>query len=61
MLVFTKTERRNYFKPSVLRDIFSKVLQAAVTDIQVYSHGFLTCGGDGCVKLVQLKDCHLET
>ncbi|XP_017699904.2 uncharacterized protein LOC103713736 isoform X2 [Phoenix dactylifera] len=30
-------------------------VRAAVTDIQVFSHGFLTCGGDGSVKLVQLK------
>ena len=30
--------------------------QAAVTDIQVVSHGFLSCGGDGSVKLVQLND-----
>lgn len=31
------------------------VVRAAVTDIQVLSHGFLTCGGDGSVKLVELK------
>ncbi|XP_020701269.1 uncharacterized protein LOC110113162 [Dendrobium catenatum] len=31
------------------------VIRAAVTDIQVFSCGFLTCGGDGSVKLVQLK------
>ncbi|XP_020264174.1 uncharacterized protein LOC109840081 [Asparagus officinalis] len=31
------------------------VVRAAVTDIQVFSHGFLTCGGDGSVKLVKLK------
>lgn len=31
-------------------------LQDAITDIQVVSNGFLTCGGDGSVKLVQLKD-----
>ncbi|MFS8022244.1 putative transcription factor WD40-like family [Helianthus anomalus] len=29
---------------------------AAVTDIQVVSNGFLSCGGDGSVKLVQLRD-----
>ncbi|KAJ4797154.1 transducin family protein / WD-40 repeat family protein [Rhynchospora pubera] len=34
---------------------FGGVVRAAVTDIQVMSHGFLTCGGDGSVKLVQLK------
>lgn len=31
-------------------------MQAAVTDIKVVSHGFLTCGGDGAVKLVKLRD-----
>ena len=31
------------------------MLQAAVTDIQVVSHGFLSCGGDGTVKLVPLN------
>lgn len=30
-------------------------VRAGVTDIQVFSDGFLTCGGDGSVKLVQLK------
>ncbi|WOK91366.1 hypothetical protein Cni_G00057 [Canna indica] len=34
---------------------FGGVVRAAVTDIQVFSHGFLTCGGDGSVKLIQLK------
>ncbi|KAL6495596.1 hypothetical protein OROGR_030159 [Orobanche gracilis] len=29
---------------------------AAVTDIQVVSHGFLTCGGDGLVKFVGFQD-----
>ncbi|KAL5998897.1 hypothetical protein ACLOJK_009845 [Asimina triloba] len=29
--------------------------QAAVTDIVVLSHGFLTCGGDGSVRMVQLR------
>lgn len=31
------------------------VLQAAVTDIQVVSDGFLTCGGDGIVKYVRFQ------
>jgi len=31
-------------------------LQAAVTDIQVLPNGFVSCGGDGSVKLVQIKD-----
>ncbi|KAI5422049.1 uncharacterized protein LOC127076092 isoform X1 [Lathyrus oleraceus] len=38
---------------------FGGVVRAAVTDIQVVPHGFLTCGGDGNVKLVQLKN-HLR-
>ncbi|GKC36247.1 ulp1 protease family, C-terminal catalytic domain-containing protein [Tanacetum coccineum] len=29
---------------------------ADVTDIQVVSNGFLSCGGDGTIKLVQLRD-----
>lgn len=32
------------------------VFRAAVTDIRVVSRGFLTCGGDGTVKLVMLRD-----
>ncbi|XP_024963286.1 uncharacterized protein LOC112503489 isoform X1 [Cynara cardunculus var. scolymus] len=35
---------------------FGGVVRAAVTDIQVVSNGFLSCGGDGSVKLVQLRD-----
>ncbi|GMH22541.1 hypothetical protein Nepgr_024384 [Nepenthes gracilis] len=35
---------------------FGGVARVAVTDIEVVSNGFLTCGGDGSVKLVQLKD-----
>ncbi|XP_029129055.1 uncharacterized protein LOC109807783 isoform X2 [Cajanus cajan] len=38
---------------------FGGVVRAAVTDIQVFSHGFLTCGGDGTVKLIRL-DNHLR-
>lgn len=40
--------------------IFTKyiilMLQVGVTDIQVISDGFLTCGGDGTVKLIQLNN-----
>lgn len=32
------------------------IFQAAVTDIQVVSNGFLTCGGDSSVKFVQITD-----
>ncbi|KAJ7951327.1 Transducin family protein/WD-40 repeat protein [Quillaja saponaria] len=49
-------ERHTFLQPSSSR--FGGVVRAAVTDIQVVSHGFLTCGGDGTVKLVQLKDYH---
>jgi len=31
-------------------------LQAAVTDLQMLPNGFVSCGGDGSVKLVQIKD-----
>ncbi|GAV71152.1 WD40 domain-containing protein/Rav1p_C domain-containing protein [Cephalotus follicularis] len=49
-------ERHTFLLPSSRG--FGGVARAAVTDIQVFSHGFLTCGGDGSVKLVQLKDHH---
>eukprot|EP01018_Ginkgo_biloba_P031845 Gb_30043 [translate_table: standard] len=32
---------------------FGGVVRAAVTDIRVLPHGFLTCGGDGAVRLFQ--------
>ncbi|KAF3439842.1 hypothetical protein FNV43_RR18120 [Rhamnella rubrinervis] len=47
-------ERHTFLQPSTRG--FGGVVQAAVTDIQIVSHGFLTCGGDGTVKLIQLKD-----
>ncbi|KAJ0110941.1 hypothetical protein Patl1_00628 [Pistacia atlantica] len=47
-------ERHTFLQPSSRG--FGGVVRAAVTDIEVVSHGFLTCGGDGSVKLVQLKD-----
>ncbi|KAA8520765.1 hypothetical protein F0562_014963 [Nyssa sinensis] len=47
-------ERHTFLQPSSRG--FGGVVRAAVTDIQVFSHGFLTCGGDGSVKLVQLND-----
>lgn len=34
---------------------FAGVVRAGVTNIQVLSNGFLSCGGDGSVKLVQLR------
>ncbi|KAK1376621.1 DmX-like protein 2 [Heracleum sosnowskyi] len=36
------------------------VVRAAVTDIQVVSNGFLTCGGDSSVKFVQITDSLVE-
>ncbi|XVF33142.1 hypothetical protein REPUB_Repub17cG0142900 [Reevesia pubescens] len=47
-------ERHTFLQPSSRG--FGGVVRAAVTDIQVVSHGFLSCGGDGSVKLVQLND-----
>ncbi|CDP08656.1 unnamed protein product [Coffea canephora] len=47
-------ERHTFLQPSSRG--FGGVFRAAVTDIQVVSHGFLTCGGDGTVKLIKLKD-----
>ncbi|XP_074279658.1 uncharacterized protein LOC141604964 isoform X2 [Silene latifolia] len=35
---------------------FGGVTRVGLTDIQVISDGFLTCGGDGSVKLVQLNN-----
>uniref|UniRef100_A0A7N0UFW7 Uncharacterized protein n=1 Tax=Kalanchoe fedtschenkoi TaxID=63787 RepID=A0A7N0UFW7_KALFE len=47
-------ERHTFLQPSTRG--YSSVVQAAVTDIHVVTHGFLTCGGDGSVKFTQLKD-----
>lgn len=44
------------FGIACIKEISHLELQAAVTDIQVISQGFLSCGGDGSVKLVQLKE-----
>lgn len=46
-------ERHTFLQPSSRG--FSGVVRAAITDIQVLSHGFLTCGGDGTVKMVELR------
>ncbi|XP_014492513.1 uncharacterized protein LOC106754956 isoform X1 [Vigna radiata var. radiata] len=50
-------EKHTFLQPSSRG--FGGVVRAAVTDIQVVSNGFLTCGGDGTVKLVRL-DNHLR-
>nr|CAD1824307.1 unnamed protein product [Ananas comosus var. bracteatus] len=47
-------DRHTFFQPNSRG--FGGVVRAAVTDIQVLSHGFLSCGGDGSVKLVQLRN-----
>ncbi|KAM1125608.1 hypothetical protein TB2_040857 [Malus domestica] len=47
-------ERQTFLQPSTRG--FGGVVQAGVTDIKLVSHGFLSCGGDVTVKLVQLKD-----
>ncbi|KAJ8748468.1 hypothetical protein K2173_003364 [Erythroxylum novogranatense] len=52
-------DRRIFLQPSSRG--FGGVVRAAVTDIQVVSRGFLTCGGDGSVKLIRFKDCHHGT
>ncbi|XP_042377288.1 uncharacterized protein LOC121970563 isoform X1 [Zingiber officinale] len=46
-------ERHTFLQPNSRG--FGGVVRAAVTDIQVLSRGFLTCGGDGSTKLIQLK------
>ncbi|KAL4354793.1 hypothetical protein GQ457_06G031380 [Hibiscus cannabinus] len=46
--------RHTFLQPSSRG--FGGVVRATITDIQVVSRGFLSCGGDGSVKLVQLYD-----
>ncbi|KAG8391959.1 hypothetical protein BUALT_Bualt01G0241500 [Buddleja alternifolia] len=52
-------ERHTFLQPSSRG--FGGVVRAAVTDIQVASHGFLTCGGDGTVKFIRFEDFPLST
>ncbi|XP_034708565.1 uncharacterized protein LOC117931671 isoform X3 [Vitis riparia] len=52
-------ERHTFLQPNTRG--FGGVVRAAVTDIQVVSHGFLTCGGDGSVKLIELRDSMQST
>ncbi|TVU34091.1 hypothetical protein EJB05_15917, partial [Eragrostis curvula] len=47
-------ERHTFFQPTSRG--FGGVVRAGVTDLKVLSHGFISCGGDGSVKLVQLND-----
>ncbi|XP_057778609.1 uncharacterized protein LOC130997335 isoform X2 [Salvia miltiorrhiza] len=52
-------ERHTFLQPSSRG--FGGVVRAAVTDIQVVSNGFLTCGGDGIVKYVGFQGSPLKT
>ncbi|VAH76455.1 unnamed protein product [Triticum turgidum subsp. durum] len=47
-------ERHTFFQPTSRG--FGGVVRAAVTDIHVLTNGFVSCGGDGSVKLVQIKN-----
>ncbi|KAF5197700.1 Dmx-like protein [Thalictrum thalictroides] len=47
-------ERHTFLQPSSRG--FGGIVRAGVTDIQVLPQGFLTCGGDGSVKMVQIKN-----
>ncbi|PIA28838.1 hypothetical protein AQUCO_06600041v1 [Aquilegia coerulea] len=47
-------ERHTFLQPSTRG--FGGIVRAGVTDIQVLPHGFLTCGGDGSVKMVEIKN-----
>lgn len=47
-------ERHTFLQPSPRG--FGGVVRAGVTDIQIVCNGFLTCGGDGYVKLTKLED-----
>ncbi|CAA0816638.1 transducin family protein / WD-40 repeat family protein, partial [Striga hermonthica] len=52
-------ERHTFLQPSSRG--FGGVVRAGVTDIQVVTHGFLTCGGDGSVKFVGFPEGPLLT
>ncbi|KAG9154666.1 hypothetical protein Leryth_026330 [Lithospermum erythrorhizon] len=47
-------ERHTFLQPNSRG--FGGVVRAGVTDIQVITSGFLSCGGDGAVKMVELED-----
>ncbi|KAJ1378686.1 WD40/YVTN repeat-like-containing domain superfamily [Sesbania bispinosa] len=48
---WSKIHEKHTFLQSSARG-FGGVVRAGVTDIQIVSDGFLTCGGDGTVKLI---------
>ncbi|KAK1257002.1 hypothetical protein QJS04_geneDACA024763 [Acorus gramineus] len=47
-------DRHTFLQPSSRG--FGGIVRAAVTDIKPLPHGFLSCGGDGGVRHVQLQD-----
>ncbi|XP_023639738.1 uncharacterized protein LOC17889449 isoform X2 [Capsella rubella] len=49
-------ERHTFLQPNSRG--YGGIIRAGVTDIQVCPNGFITCGGDGTVKLVSLRDSY---
>ncbi|CAH2057724.1 unnamed protein product [Thlaspi arvense] len=49
-------ERHTFMQPNSRG--YGGIIRAGVTDIQVCTNGFITCGGDGTVKLVSLRDSY---
>ncbi|KAG2290538.1 hypothetical protein Bca52824_050142 [Brassica carinata] len=47
-------ERHTFLQPNSRG--YGGIIRAGVTDIQVCPNGFITCGGDGTVKFVSLRD-----
>ncbi|RAL54218.1 hypothetical protein DM860_004689 [Cuscuta australis] len=47
-------ERHTFLQPTSRG--FGGVIRAGITDIQIVSHGFVSCGGDGSVTLVTVKE-----
>ncbi|CAA7044358.1 unnamed protein product [Microthlaspi erraticum] len=47
-------ERHTFLQPTSKG--YGGIVRAGVTDIQVCPNGFITCGGDGTVKFVSLRD-----
>ncbi|ESQ39302.1 hypothetical protein EUTSA_v10001279mg [Eutrema salsugineum] len=49
-------ERHTFLQPNSRG--YGGIIRAGVTDIQVCRNGFITCGGDGTVKFVSLRDSY---
>ncbi|VVB03520.1 unnamed protein product [Arabis nemorensis] len=47
-------ERHTFLQPTSFG--YGGIIRAGVTDIQVCPNGFISCGGDGTVKFVSLRD-----